>query len=64
MGWLKTIIDLQGSVEKSSLAQAKRINEVGFYEIGKESGDIPNVNNCLKLIIPQPEYPSGLLRKN
>ena len=55
MEWLKVVKEMRGSVEKSSLTRAQQINERGIYVIGKEQETIPNVENCLKLLISKDE---------
>ena len=55
MEWLKVVKEMRGSVEKSSLTRAQQINKRGIYIIGKEQETIPNVENCLKLLIPKDE---------
>jgi len=51
MEWLKTVTELRGSVEKSSLTRAQRINKRGIYIIGKETEKNPTVENSLRLQI-------------
>ena len=51
MEWLKTVTELRGSVEKSSLTRAQQINKRGVYIIGKETEKNPSVENSLKLQI-------------
>ena len=60
LDWLKTVLELHGSVEKSSLSRAKRINDEGFYKIGGEKEDIPTLENCLKVILPNQNQKIGL----
>ena len=58
MEWLKTVTELRGSVEKSSLARARQINESGFYVIEKQNDEVLTVENCLILHIPKSdEFP-------
>ena len=60
LDWLKTVLELHGSVEKSSLTQAKKINNKGFYKIGGEVENIPTLENCLKVILPNQNRKIGL----
>ena len=52
MQWLKTVTELHGSVEKSSLSRAQLINTEGLYVIEGVNVDVPSVENCLKLHLP------------
>ena len=59
MEWLKTVKDLHGSVEKTSLSRAQLINRSGTYTIGNEKEKIPTVENCLKMLISESDTNEG-----